>query len=207
MTKNSVIKLSISFSILFILITIGLLTSCKCRACEDKEQGTVPLEVVTKADSFIIASTGKEFFQNYITPDFARTKHSPPYYEMAYKFYMPDKPYVNATIKFTVDSVGKVLMNRDIVGVPSCKNFPEECDFNIDEQTAKQIASSMGLEEGVREWDIGFMWDFKFERYVWRLLSTLNEFGGEENYKASGQEMIIDPNTGDVLALNDWRIN
>jgi len=207
MTKNSAIKLFVSFFILLILMSIGLLTSCKCRACEDKEEGAVPLEVVTKADSFIISSTGNEFFQNYITPDFARTKHTPPYYEMAYKFFMPDKPYVNATIKFTVDSVGNVLMNRDIVGIPRCENFPEECDFNIDEQTAKQIASSMGLEEGVREWDIGFMWDFKFERYVWRFLSTLNEFGGEENYKASGQEMIIDPNTGDVLALNDWRIN
>jgi hypothetical protein len=207
MTKDSVIKLSISLSLILILISISLLTSCKCRACEDKEEGTVPLEVVNKADSFIIASTGKDFFDNYITPDFAKTRHTPPYYEMAYKFFMPDKPYVNATIKFTVDSVGNVLMNRDIIGIPRCKNFPEECDFNIDEQTAKQIASNMGLEEGVREWDIGFMWDFKFERYVWRFLSTSNEFGGEENYKASGQEMIIDPNTGDVLALNDWRIN
>lgn len=207
MTNMAVLKESLSISIIIILMSIGLLTSCKCRACEDKEEGTVPLEIVTKADSFIIASTGKEFFQNYITPDFARTKHTPPYYEMAYKLFMPDKPYVNATIKFTVDSTGNVLKNRDIVGVPRCKNFPEECDFNIDEQTAKQIASNMGLEEGVREWDIGFMWDFKFGRYVWRFLSTLNEFGGEENYRASGQEMIIDPSTGDVLALNDWRIN
>lgn len=207
MTNTAVLKLSFSISIIIILMSVSLLTSCKCRACEDKEEGTVPLEVLTKADSFIVASTGKDFFQNYITPDFARTRYTPPYYEMAYKFFMPDKPYVNATIKFTVDSTGNVLKNRDIIGVPRCKNFPIQCDFNIDEQTAKQIASNMGLEEGVREWDIGFMWDFKFEQYVWRFLSTLKEFGGEENYKASGQEMIIDPNTGDVLALNDWRIN
>jgi hypothetical protein len=38
-------------------------------------------------------------------------------------------------------------------------------------------------------------------------LSTSNESGDEENYKATGQEMVIDPNTGDVLALNDWRVN
>lgn len=200
-------KISLSISALLILISIAVLYSCKCRACEDEEQGTVPLEVLTKADSFIVASTGKEFFEKFITADFARTRHTPPYYEMAYKFFVPEKPYVDAIIKFTVDSVGNVIKNRDIVGVPRCKNFPEQCNFNIDEPTARQIAGEMGLKEGVREWDAGFLWDFKLRRYVWRILSTLKEFGGEENYKATGQEMVIDPNTGEVLSLNDWRIN
>jgi hypothetical protein len=207
MIRNSIYKTSILFSGLLFLIVINILTSCKCRACEDKEHGSVPIEVLTKADSFIVASTGKDFFDKFITPDFARTKHAPPYYEMAYKLFIPEKPYVDAIIKFTVDSVGNVLKNRDIVGIPKCLNFPEECDFNIDEQTAKQVATNMGLKDGIKEWDIGFMWDFKFNRYVWRILSTLTELGSEENYKATGQEMLIDPNTGEVLALNDWRIN
>lgn len=198
---------TISLLIIAALISIAVLTSCKCRTCQDQEQDSVPLEILTKADSFIIASTGKEFFKSYITPDFARTKHTPPYYEIAYKFFMPDKPYVDAIIKFTVDSVGNVIKNRDIVGIPRCLNFPEECDFNIDEQTARQIAGNMGLKDGVKEWDTGFMWDFKFNRYVWRILSTLTELGSDENYKATGQEMLIDPNSGEVLALNDWRIN
>jgi len=201
--KQTVMIILISIT----LVAASIFTSCKCRSCQEQELGPVPLEVLTKADSFMVASTGKEFFQQYITPDFYRTKYTPPYYEMAYKFFMPDKPYVDATIKFTVDSLGNVMKNRDIVGIPRCLNFPEECDFNIDEQSAKQIATNMGLKDGVKEWDTGFMWDFKLQRYVWRILSTLNEFGSEENYKASGQEMIIDPNTGDVLALNDWRIN
>jgi hypothetical protein len=98
------------------------------------------------------------------------------------------------------------MENRDIVGIPRCLNYPEECDFNIDEQSAKQIATDMGLKDGVKEWDIAFMWDFKFKRYVWRILSTLNEYGGEENYRANGEEMLVDPNNGEVLALNDWRI-
>jgi hypothetical protein len=194
-------------SALIILISIAVLTSCKCRACEDKEEGSVPIEVLAKADSFITASTGKEFFQQYITPDFYRTKSTPPYYEMAYKFFMPEKPYVNVTIKFTVDSLGNVLKNRDIVGIPRCKNFPEECDFNIDEKTARQIASNMELKEGIREWEAGFLWDFKLTRYVWRILSTLTEYSSGDNYKATGQEMVIDPNTGEMLALNDWRVN
>jgi hypothetical protein len=207
MTRKSIYKISLLLYALIILISITLLTSCKCRACENKEEGTVPLEVLTKADSFITASTGKEFFQKYIATDFARTKYIPPYYELAYKFFMPEKPYVNATIKFTVDSLGNVVRNRDIVGIPRCINFPEECDFHIDEQTAKQIAGNMGLKDGIREWEVGFLWDFKLQRYVWRILSTLTEMGSEENYKAMGQEMVIDPNTGEVLALNDWRIN
>jgi hypothetical protein len=207
MMKKFTLKISLLLSALIILMSIAVLTSCKCRACDDQEQASVPLEVIAKADSFIIASTSKVFFDKYITADFYRTKHTPPYYEMAYKFFMPEKPYVDATIKFTVDSVGNVIKNRDIVGIPRCKNFPEQCDFNIDEQTARQIAGEMGLKEGVREWDAGFLWDFKLRRYVWRILSTLKEFGGEENYKATGQEMVIDPNTGEVLALNDWRVN
>ena len=207
MTRKSIYIISTLFSAAIILFGITVLTSCKCRACEDKEEGSVPLEVLTKADSFITASTGKEFFQQYITPDFYRTKHTHPYYEMAYKFFMPEKPYVNATIKFTVDSAGNVLKNRDIVGIPRCINFPEECDFNIDEQTAKQIANNMGLKEGIREWEVGFLWDFKLQRYVWRILSTLTEYNSGDNYKATGQEMVIDPNTGEVLALNDWRVN
>ena len=207
MMRKSTFVLSLFISALIILMSIAVLTSCKCRACDDQEQASVPLKVLAKADSFIIASTSKAFFDKYITADFYRTKHTPLYYEMAYKLFMPEKPYVDATIKFTIDSVGNVINNRDIVGIPRCKNFPEQCEFNIDEQTARQIAGEMGLKEGVREWDAGFSWDFKLQRYVWRILSTLNEFGGEENYKATGQEMVIDPNTGDVLALNDWRIN
>jgi hypothetical protein len=206
MIQKSTLKILFIFSAL-LLISITILTSCKCRACENQEQGSVPLEVLTRADSFIVASTGEEFFQNYIKPDFARTKHTPPYYEMAYKLFMPEKPYVDAVIKFTVDSIGNVIKDRDIIGIPRCLNFPEECEFNIDEKTARQIASDMKLKDGIKEWDAGFMWDFKLQRYIWRILSTLTEYNYDDNYKATGQEMILDPNTGEVLALNDWRVN
>jgi hypothetical protein len=205
MSKSVLLKISILFSAT--IFSIAILSACKCRVCQQEEEGTVPLEVLTKADSFIVASTGKEFFDKYITADFARTKYTPPYYEMAYKLFIPDKPYVNATIKFTVDTTGNVIKNRDIVGIPRCTNFPYECDFNIDEGTARLIATKMGLKEGIREWDAGFMWDFKFQRYVWKILSTLTELGEGDHYKATGQEIIIDPNTGEMLALNDWRIN
>ena len=206
MNKLNIFRLSLVLSV-FLILLVSLLTACKCRACDDQEKGTVPIGVLSKADSFIVASTGRDFFNQYIKPDFARTRHTLTYYEMAYRFFMPEKPYVDALIKFTVDSVGNVLKNRDIVGIPRCLNFPEECDFNIDEQSARQIAVEMELKDGIKEWDAGFMWDFKLQKYVWRILSTLTELGSNENYKATGQEMIIDPVTGEVLALNDWRVN
>ncbi|MCL4280102.1 MAG: hypothetical protein KJZ60_10575, partial [Ignavibacteriaceae bacterium] len=53
---------TISLLIIAALISIAVLTSCKCRTCQDQEQDSVPLEILTKADSFIITSTGKEFF-------------------------------------------------------------------------------------------------------------------------------------------------
>jgi hypothetical protein len=207
MTNQFFIKTSLLISAVALFIIVAVLTSCKCRACDDQEQASVPIEVLAKADSFIIVSTSNEFFDKYITVDFYRTKHTPPYYEMAYKFFMPEKPYVDAVIKFTVDSVGNVMKNRDIVGIPRCKNFPEECNFNIDEQTARQIASDMELKEGIKEWEAGFLWDFKLKKYVWRILSTLTKFSSGDNYKATGQEIVIDPNTGEVLTLNDWRVN
>ena len=207
MKNKFVYKFSLFVTVLMILIGVEVLTSCKCRACNDQEEASVPLEILAKADSFITSTTGKEFFNKYITVDFYRTKNTPPYYEMAYKLFMPEKPYVSAIIKFTVDSVGNVMKNRDIVGIPKCRNFPEECNFNIDEQTARLTAKEMGLKEGIKEWDAGFLWDFKLERYVWRILSTLSEFSSEDNYKATGQEMVIDPTSGEVLALNNWRVN
>jgi len=205
--KKLILKLSFTAAVLTVLIGLSVLNSCKCRTCSDQEEATVPVEILAKADSFIVSTTGEEFFKKYITPDFYRTKVHPDFYEMAYKFFMPEKPFVSATIKFMIDSAGNVMKNRDIVGIPRCENFPKECQFDIDEATARQIASQKGLKEGIKEWDAGFLWDFKLNRYVWRILSTLNELGGEENYKATGQEMVIDPYTGEVLALNDWRIN
>ena len=207
MTIKISLRTSVLITVLSCITIAAVLTSCKCRACEDQEEGTVPLEVLSRADSFIVVSTGQDFFKKYITADFARTRYTPPYYELAYKFFIPEKPYVNAIIKFTVDSIGNVMKDRDIIGIPRCNNFPEECDFNIDEQTARKIATDMELKDGIREWEAGFLWDSKLQRYVWKILSTSNESGEEENYKAAGQEMVIDPNTGEVLALNDWRVN
>jgi hypothetical protein len=65
------------------------------------------LGVLKKADQFIISKTGDDFFKKYITVDFSQSKHIEPNYLMVYKFYMPEKPFVDELIRFTVDSTGK----------------------------------------------------------------------------------------------------
>jgi hypothetical protein len=194
-------------SLIVTALLVGfLIYSCSCLTCGSKEEANVPLEVLEKADSFIVSKTGEQFFKDYISVDFFRTKHTPPYFEMVYSLYITEKSYVDVLIKFTVDSVGNVVKNRDIIGIPNCHYYPLECEFNIDEQTARDIATENGLEEGIKEWKVGFIWNAKYGKYVWHLLSTLQEMEGEFGYRAKGKEAIIDPSNGEVIALNDWNI-
>ena len=189
-----------------VLLVGFLIYSCSCLSCDSKEQANVPLDILEKADSFIVSKTGEKFLKTYITTDFFRTKHTAPNYEMVYRLYIPEKSYVDALIKFTVDSVGNVVKNREIIGIPNCRFYPQECAFNIDEQAARQIATKNGLEEGIKEWIVGFIWNAKYDKYVWHILSTLEEMEGEFGYRAMGKEAIIDPSNGEVIALNDWNI-
>jgi len=194
------------FLIFTALLAGFLVYSCSCLTCGSKEEANVPLEVLEKADSFIVSKTGDEFFNNYITVDFFRTKHTAPYYEMVYSLYMPEKSYVDALIKFTVDSVGNVVKKRDIIGIPNCRYYPQECEFIIDEPAARLIATENGLEAGIKDWKVGFIWNAKYDKYVWHILSTLEEMGGELGYRGKGKEAIINPSTGEVIAFNDWNI-
>jgi len=63
------------------------------------------------------------------------------------------------------------------------------------------------LGEGIKEWKVGFIWNPQREMYVWHILSTFKETEGEVGYRADGKEMFINPSSGDVIAINTWRIN
>jgi hypothetical protein len=198
--------LKIFSSILIFAALYFFIYSCSCSSCGKKEEATVPLDILKKANAFIISRTGETFFNSYITPDFSRTKHTPPYYEMVYRFYMPEKPFVNNKITFTVDSTGNVVKKRDIIGIPVCNDFPSQCDWKIDKESAVSIAKKNNLEDGVNEWKVGFIWNPERQIYVWNILSTIHEMEGDFGYRGSGKEMIIDPVNGEVLAINDWHI-
>ena len=125
---------------------------------------------------------------------------------MAYRLYVPEKPYVNTVITFSVDSIGNVVKKRDIIGIPNCKEKPTDCNWRVDRKSAVSIAERYGLEKGIKDWQVGFIWNPERQIYVWHILSTTREFSGDFGYRGSGKEMLIDPVFGDVIALNDWNI-
>jgi hypothetical protein len=71
----------------------------------------------------------------YISPDLTKSNQIHSGYLLAYKFSMPEKPFVDGSIRFTVDSLGNVLRDTEISGIPNCIESPEECEFIIDEET------------------------------------------------------------------------
>lgn len=194
------------FSSLFAVVAVSILIySCSC-PCEKKDAPNVPLNVLHNANAFVISKTGETFFNNYITPDYKLTKHAPPYYEMAYRLYIPEKPYVNTKISFTVDGSGQVVENKDIIGIPDCAKNPSGCDWKIDEAKAISIAKVNKLEEGIKDWKIQFIWNPERTSYVWHILTTIREFKSDFGYRGSGKEMLIDPVNGEVLAVTGWQI-
>lgn len=200
---------SFSFDALAFLLFIGLVfySGCSCKPCSENEKATIPLNVLKKSDSFITSKTGKDFFNKYITIDFSKSKHIEPNYLMAYKFYIPEKPFVDEEIRFTVDSTGKVLTQYEVVGIPDCNANQFDCDFVVDENTARQIAAENGLPKGIKDWKVDFVWVAKYNKYVWNLFSTLKENKNVDNYRAEGEQIVIDPNSASVIYQNSWKIN
>jgi hypothetical protein len=187
-----------------ILISIGI-DACSCSSCSRQVETVVPSELLIKADDYIKQSTGNDFFEKYISPDFVRTKFTPPYYFLTYRLIMPDKPYVNTIIQFSIDRTGNIIKDRDIIGIPNC--MEGGCNFNITEEQAIKIAKENGLDKGIKPWKTGFLWDPNLKQYTWHILSTSSESQSSEGFKGYGKEIIIDPNSGLIIEMNDWHVN
>lgn len=190
---------------LIILSTAFVLNSCSC-SCGIADATDVPLSVLNKANDFIIARTGRQFFEKYVTPNFINTKYVKPNYNMVYELYMPEKPYVYGIIKFTISNKGIVDTAKEISGIPNCAGDSSACSFSINEKQAVQIAKANDLEKGINKWKVGFLWNKNLGQYVWHVLATEKESGKGKSYKGNGREIIIDPNTGLVLKDFKWHI-
>ncbi len=180
---------------------------CSCKPCQEQDESQIPLSILKKSDQFIVSKTGDEFFKKYITIDFNQSKHIESNYLMVYKFYMPEKLFVDELIRFTADSTGKVLNQYEVVGIPDCNANQYDCDFVVDENTARQIATEYGLPKGIKDWKVDFVWEAKYNKYVWNLFSTLKENKSADNYRAEGEQIVIDPNNASVIYQNRWKIN
>ncbi|MCL6494333.1 MAG: hypothetical protein K6T54_06065 [Ignavibacterium sp.] len=194
------------FLLLFAIIITTLILSCS-GSRYDYDDTDIPIYVFKNANKFISSKTGESFFENYIQPNFDKCIKFENGYFLSYKLYVPEKPFVKGEIRFTVDTLGNVNQNLEVFGIPECVQNPSDCKFTIDEKSARVIAEQNGLEKGVKDWKCTFIYDPVFGKYVWNINSTLTENEGEFGYRASGQEIVIDCSTGEVLAKNDWKIN
>ena len=206
--KNLFLKVfSVDLIIILLFSAFIFYSGCSCKPCQQKEESQIPLGVLKKADQFIISKTGDDFFKKNITVDFSQSRHIAPNYLMVYKFYMSEKPFVDELIRFTVDSAGKVLTQYEVVGIPNCNSNQNDCDFVVDEKTAKQIATQNNLAKGITDWKIDFVWNNNHNKYVWEIISTIKETKNEENSRAEGEKIIIDSNNASVLSKDTWKIN
>ncbi len=201
MNFNSIIKILIGL----LAVSAGItFFACSC-SCTDS-QSTVPDNVLKSSNRFIVSRVGQEFLDNYIKPDFQETKKINSKYYMVYNFKIPDKPYVDSKIKFEVDSTGSIINRENITGLPDCGADPGRCEFNINEEQARQIAKENNFKEGIKDWKVRFEWNPKNDQYVWSILSTFEESQGTNGMRGNGEIMLIDPNSGKVISTDTWRI-
>jgi hypothetical protein len=183
----------------------------------------IPISIVEKSNQFIISKFGQDFFDNYIqysksesyyiVPDKYLLDHPEivahefllkPYYHMEYTFKMPEKPFVDELIQFSVDTNGTVIAGSEVSGIPDLINNPSAANFTMDEAQARVIAKNAGLEDGIADWTTSFHWFAgNLNTYVWSIQNTLQE-DSKFAYSANGREIIIDANSGKVLNIVEW---
>ena len=207
MIKKIVSAFTFDLVIVLLVLFSFFHSGCSCSPCSENESTEIPLNVLNKSDKFIISRTGDEFFKKYITVDFSQSKYIVPNYLMVYRFYMPEKSFVDEIIRFNVDSTGKVLAQYEVIGIPNCNVNPMDCDFVVDEKVARQIATENGFPKGINDWKVNFIWDAKYSKYIWQILSTMKERQGEFGYRAEGEQIIIDPTNASVINRDSWKIN
>lgn len=195
-------------NVIFYTFILVLIVSCSCKTCDRQAdfQISVPDSIFNSGDRFIISKVGKEFFKENFFRDYIFSKKLTDGYYLRYNYRRLDYSFVDEPVYFFVDTLGNVRTEREIIGIPNCRYTPEFCDYKINEEEAIAIAKENELAEGIRPWDVSFRWETTFNRYIWHILATTWERGSGDNYKAKGEEIIIDPIDGSVLKIREWYI-
>jgi hypothetical protein len=196
--------MKIFLSILF--FSLLLISGC-CFCDAGKDSPNVPEEIVNRSDQFLISKTGNEFFNSYISSDYKRAVKTADGYLMVYNFSIPGKPGVEGEIKFNVDDNGNIISEKEISGIPDCLSNPANCTFNISKEEAVRIAADNGLRTGIKKWDVNFKWNSLHKKYVWEIKSVYSEAGEKNTYSATGETMLINTASGEVIETGEWMIN
>jgi hypothetical protein len=193
----------------FIIIVFSSLIFAACCTCGNvnKDEADIPGRLQKKADEFVISKTGKEFFIQYIKINYNKITKIENGYLMVYNFSIPEKEGVEGEVRFSIDTLGNIKKDREIVGIPACLSNSENCNFKISKGEAIDIAKQKGFEKGIKDWDINFIWDPEYEKYTWQIRTTLSETKGAEFNRGSGKVMFVDPNNGSIIKVKYWRIN
>ena len=194
-------------SILILFASTLLWQACTCLTCGS---GNVTLDlpdsIFTKVDKYIESKVGKDFFTNYFSADFLHSKKKKDFYEVRYDFIMIQYEFVNEKIVVITDLNGNIPGDYSPSGIPTCVKELKGCDFVVDEKLAVQIGEAEKLPAGVKDWLVEFRWSFELNKYIWHILSTTYQTGIDENYKARGEELMIDPVSSNILKRRDWAI-
>ncbi len=189
-----------------VILALIAMYSCSCKTCGINSDGIeVPESVFARTDKFIQSKVGKDFFDNYIHADYMNSRKKGDKHEVRYNFRMIDYDFVDEEILIVTDSLGNIPKGSLVKGIPNCMNG-EGCDFTIDKNRAVEIGVANYLPEGIKEWMVDFRWSEVARKYVWHLIATTSEFGSGNNYKAEGEELFIDPVSGEALKKRMWSI-
>lgn len=202
-------------TVFFITILVSLLLSaCSCPVCDIvdnrypktlKMMG-IPEKIKEKVDNYIAGRTGEEFFLKNVSLNETASFFDSVKYYWVYDISMPGKEWVTGKIDLFTDSLGNIDRLMEINGIPDCGMNPQGCTFDTTPYAAIEIAKKEGLKPGIKEWSQKFLWNAKFNRYVWQIISTLQESQGSQGFRGSGEEIIIDASTGEKLDFTEWKV-
>ncbi|MBK8664156.1 MAG: hypothetical protein IPN18_21095 [Ignavibacteriales bacterium] len=202
-------------TVFLITILISLfLTACSCPVCDIVDNRYpktlkmigVPEKIKEKVDNYIAAKTGEDFFVKYVSLNETASFFDSVKYYWVYDISIPGKEWVTGKIDLFTDSLGNIDQLMEVNGIPDCGTNPNGCSFDITPNQAFKIAIKEGLKPGIKEWSQKFLWNAKFNRYVWQIISTLEESQGSQGFRGSGEEIIIDASTGEKLDINEWKV-
>jgi hypothetical protein len=193
---------------LFLTLIAGMFLFSGCCNCGVTQSNTdIPAEILEKANSFVISKSGKDFFESYIKYDKHNTIKTETGYLIVYNFSVPDKPGIKGIIRFNADEEGNVIRDKEITGIPDCLANPDDCVFGKSKEDAIRTAYAVNFKEGIKEWDVNFIWSSRNNKYVWEIRSTLEETKVGDRYKGHGLILLIDPGSGNVIDTREWRVN
>jgi hypothetical protein len=202
-------------TVFLITILISLfLTACSCPVCDIVDNRYpktlkmigVPEKIKEKVDNYIAAKTGEDFFVKYVSLNETASFFDSVKYYWVYDISIPGKEWVTGKIDLFTDSLGNIDQLMEVNGIPDCGTNPNGCSFDITPNQAFKIAIKEGLKPGIKEWSQKFLWNAKFNKYVWQIISTLEESQGSQGFRGSGEEIIIDASTGEKLDFNEWKV-